>query len=217
MRLPLHTLPEPWPIAALAGCGGAEIASVSAFLRCNNLFPPIALAWREGRKQLDVPISFSLLLVSRWCCPPLLDLTFPICRLSLPTEKSKLGQVLTSFLVGHRKEIKAQVKSLPHRALFTFPIISHIASPQTLGTWLCFSEQTQKFVSNSTKKSGNLNKVHWSCWEKKGASRYAMELGCKSGQSWQHNWWRRCEKQAVVCMVERYGTARHFPNFLFCC
>lgn len=32
-----------------------------------------------------------------------LDLTFPICCLSLLIKKSKLGQVLTSFFVGHRK------------------------------------------------------------------------------------------------------------------
>lgn len=32
-----------------------------------------------------------------------LDLTFPICHLSLLIKKSKLGQVLTSFCVGHRK------------------------------------------------------------------------------------------------------------------
>lgn len=31
-----------------------------------------------------------------------------------------------SFLVGHRKEIKARVKSFPHGAVFTFPIVSHM-------------------------------------------------------------------------------------------
>lgn len=81
-QLPLHTLPKPWLIAALASRGEAETASVSAFLRRNNLFPPIALTWHEGRKQLDVPISFSLLLVPCLCCPPLLTqlclTTFPI-------------------------------------------------------------------------------------------------------------------------------------------
>lgn len=88
---------------------------------------------------------------------PLLDLAFPTGCLSLPVKKPKLGQVLTSFLVGRRKEIKAQVKFLPHRVLFTFPIVSHMPVPRLwehgfafqLGTWLCFSEQTHKFESNS--------------------------------------------------------------------
>lgn len=60
--------------------------------------------------------------------PP--DLTFPTRRLSLLVEKSKLGQVLMSFLVGYRKEIKVQVKSILHGALFTFPILSYIPVPR---------------------------------------------------------------------------------------
>lgn len=106
-------------------------------------YSPLSVAWHRGRKQLDVPISLS---VPRWqrvvptsARSALPDFTFPIHRLSWPMEKSKSGQVLM---------FKAQVKSLPHRVLFTFPIVLLMA----LGSWLCFSQQTRKFESNSRNK-----------------------------------------------------------------
>lgn len=84
-------------------------------------YSPLSVARHQGRKQLDVPISLSVPTSAHSALP---DLTFPM----QPTEKSKSGQVLL---------FQAQVKSPPHRVLFTFPIISLMA----LRSWLCFSEQ----------------------------------------------------------------------------
>lgn len=95
----------------------------------------------------------------------LLDLTFPIHCLSSLMEKP--GQVLTSFLVGHREEIKAQAKPLPRGALFTFLIVSHTPASRHWEHGFAFYS-TLKNSGTTTEK--NLNKVHWSCWEKKGAS-----------------------------------------------
>jgi len=148
--------PTTHPSQGTADCsaGRAESASVSAFLHCKNPFPPVALTWHKGRKGLDVPISFSsgvVLVLPTSAHSALLDLSFPIRHLSLPMKNSKLGQVLTSFLVGHRKEIKAQVKSLPHRALFTFLIVSHMPALRFWEHGFAFQSRLKNLGSTAEK------------------------------------------------------------------
>lgn len=135
--------------------------------RFPTLQQPIApscshLAWRKKTTwcaNFLLSASGVTLVLSTSALSALLDLSFPMPCLSLPMEKSKLGQVLTFFLVGHRKEIKAQVKSLPHRTLFTFPIVSYMLVPRLWEHSFAFQNRL-KNLGATAETNWNLNKVH---------------------------------------------------------
>lgn len=140
-RLPSHPLPK--LTAALPGHGGAELHLFPLPCVATTYSPQLLLlgTTEENNLMCQFPslCSWRRADAAHLCTLPLLDLTFPTGCLSLPMKKPRLGQVLTSFLVGCRTEIKAQVKSLPHGALSTFPFISHMPVPRLWDMALLFS------------------------------------------------------------------------------
>lgn len=70
-HLPAPTLPKPWPIAAPAGHGRAQSASVSAVLRCNNLFPTFCrlAPWKETTRCANFPVCAPVAAGGAHLCP----------------------------------------------------------------------------------------------------------------------------------------------------